>query len=95
MVRRVEALYSGQVQGVGFRWCSYEKFTELGLTGRAENGFDGTVEIDVSGEDFALEKFVEWAHTGPSGARVSKVEVSEISDVSAIKQDDNDKNEQD
>ena len=70
-MKHLKLKISGQVQGVGFRWCSYEKFTELGLTGKAENSRDGGVEIDASGEDFALEKFVEWAGVGPSGARVT------------------------
>ena len=68
----------GRVQGIGFRWCAYEQFADLGLSGKAENGRDGTVEITVAGEDFQLEKFIEWCHKGPSGARVSKVEVAEI-----------------
>lgn len=72
----------GRVQGVGFRWCSYEKFTELDLSGKAENHPDGTVEIDVRGEDINLEKFLEWVRAGgPSGARVTNVEVSEINDL--------------
>lgn len=75
MQKHIKLKIYGQVQGVGFRWCSYEKFTELGLIGKAENSKDGTVEIDVQGEDYALEKFVEWARVGPSGARVSKLEV--------------------
>ena len=87
MQKHIKLKILGQVQGIGFRWCAYEKFTELNLAGKAENARDGSVEIDVSGEDFNLDKFVEWAHTGPEGARVSNVDVSEIRDASVATED--------
>ncbi len=74
---------SGRVQGVGFRWCSYEQFDELGLKGKAENGRDGSVEVTVTGEEPALQKFVEWCHAGPKGARVNRVDVTEVKPVAA------------
>ena len=63
---------------MGFRWCSYEQFDELGLKGKAENGRDGSVEVTVTGEEPALQKFVEWCHMGPKGARVNRVDVAEV-----------------
>lgn len=77
MQKHLKVKIIGQVQGVGFRWCSYEKFVELGLTGKVENAKDGSVEVDAEGEDFAIEKFVDWAHKGPAGAKVAKVEIVE------------------
>jgi acylphosphatase len=78
MIKHLKITIYGWVQGIGFRWSSYEKFVDLGLTGKAENGEDGTVEITVQGEDFALQKLIEWCHKGPMGAKVTRVEVSEI-----------------
>ncbi|MEK7618414.1 MAG: acylphosphatase [Patescibacteria group bacterium] len=95
MTKHIKLKITGQVQGVGFRWSSYEKFVELGLTGKAENGKDGSVEVDVSGEDFNLEKFVEWARVGSQGARVGGIEVNEIEEKPSVGENsDNDKNEQ-
>jgi acylphosphatase len=82
MIKHLKLKISGKVQGIGFRWCAYEKFTELNLEGKADNGLDGSVIIDVKGEDFNLENFVEWAKVGPQGARVSNVEVNEVNDAS-------------
>lgn len=81
MIKHIKLKISGQVHGVGFRWCAYEKFTELNLEGKADNGVDGSVIIDVKGEDFNLENFIEWAKVGPQGARVNGVEVNEINDA--------------
>ena len=94
MNKHLKLKIHGQVHGVGFRWCSYEKFVELGLTGKAENAKDGTVEIDVTGEDALLSQFVDWAKVGPSGAKVTNVEVSEVSDAPVAEQNnENDKSE--
>lgn len=85
----------GRVQGVGFRWSSYEQFVDLGLVGKAENGKDGTVEITVSGEDYQLDKFVEWCRKGPLGNRVTNVEISEmpIEENSNLKEEKKDEQE--
>lgn len=74
---------TGRVQGIGFRWCAYEQFVELGLAGKAENARDGSVEITATGEEAHLSKLVEWCHVGPNGARISHVEVSEASPLKA------------
>ncbi len=77
MIKNVHITIVGKVQGVGFRWSSYEKFVELGLVGKAENGEQGAVEIVVNGEEAALQQFIEWCKQGPVGARVTNVEVKE------------------
>ncbi len=66
-----------RVWGVGFRFESHLQMVDLGLTGKAENTKEG-VEIEVSGEDPALEKFVEWVKIGPEGAKVGNVEINEV-----------------
>lgn len=71
----------GKVQNVGFRWCSYEQFVDLNLKGTADNAGDGTVEITVTGEVEQLKQFLRWAHKGPEGAKVSKVEYKTIEEA--------------
>ncbi|MDR3642544.1 MAG: acylphosphatase [Candidatus Doudnabacteria bacterium] len=78
MAKHLNIKISGKVQGVGFRFCSYEKFVDLGLQGRAENTQDRGVLLDVEGPDPELERLIEWCKQGPSGAHVEKVEVTEI-----------------
>ena len=78
MTKTIQIKISGKVQGVGFRFESYQQFVDLSLTGKAENSADGGVEITATGEDENLEKLVAWAHNGPVGAHVTNVEAKEV-----------------
>ncbi len=80
MKKHIKLKIYGQVQGVGFRWCSYEKFVELGLVGKAENRADGSVEIFAEGEEEVLQNLINWAEKGPEGSKVEKVETEELAE---------------
>ncbi len=43
-------LYSGRVQGVGFRWSALQAMKGLGLTGYVRNLSDGRVELLIEGD---------------------------------------------
>jgi acylphosphatase len=49
--RRVVAVVSGHVQGVGYRWFVRELALAAGLSGSATNLPDGRVEVVVEGPD--------------------------------------------
>ncbi|MFT2010758.1 acylphosphatase [Pontibacter sp. 13R65] len=68
----------GKVHGVFFRASTKDKAQELGLTGFVQNEPDGTVYIEAEGAPEALKKLEEWAHQGPSRARVDKVTVQQL-----------------
>lgn len=53
-MRRVVALVSGRVQGVGFRWFVRGLAEAAGLTGRARNLSDGRVEVVLEGDGDAV-----------------------------------------
>ena len=53
-MRRVVALVSGHVQGVGYRWFVRGLATDAGLTGSARNLADGRVEVVLEGPDDAV-----------------------------------------
>ena len=51
MTDRKHMVFSGQVQGVGFRYRAYIIAREIGLTGWVMNLDDGRVEMEVQGRD--------------------------------------------
>jgi acylphosphatase len=51
-------LYSGTVQGVGFRYTVHRFAVELGVTGWVRNRRDGRVEILAEGEKRLIEDFI-------------------------------------
>lgn len=71
-----ELVVSGVVQGVGFRHYTREQAELLGVHGTVRNLADGRVKIHVEGEDELIRKFIEWCHSGPPTATVSKLEYS-------------------
>ncbi|MDP9429858.1 MAG: acylphosphatase [Actinomycetota bacterium] len=54
MTRRVIALVSGSVQGVGYRWFVRGQAEAAGLAGSATNLPDGRVEVVLEGPDAAV-----------------------------------------
>ncbi len=68
----------GRVQGVGFRYYTNKKASELGIRGFVKNRPDGSVYIEAEGEAELLELFVLWCNSGPSWARVSRIEQQKV-----------------
>ena len=73
--RRVHALVTGHVQGVGFRATTHQAALRLALAGWVRNLQDGRVEVVAEGEQASLEAFVAFLHQGPRSARVINVSV--------------------
>lgn len=72
---RLEAIVSGFVQGVNFRFYTIREAVPLGLDGYVRNLRDGTVEVVAEGERRDLEKLLAFLRRGPSHARVEAVDV--------------------
>jgi acylphosphatase len=70
---RVQAIASGIVQGVSYRWFVVERAKELDIRGWVKNLPDGRVEAELEGRKDAVEKLIEAMKKGPSAAHVSGV----------------------
>ena len=55
---RKHIIFYGRVQGVGFRYYSVYKSRPLGLTGWVRNLYDGTVEMEVQGEQQVIDQLI-------------------------------------
>lgn len=76
-MKRVQAVVSGRVQGVGFREFVRHEAATRGITGYVRNSDDGRdVEVTAEGEDAAIDELVLRLHDGPRFARVEHVAVT-------------------
>ena len=72
--RRAHLRVYGRVQGVYFRVSTREQALALGLCGWVRNRRDGTVEIVAEGSLAAVDALCAWAESGPTHARVDRME---------------------
>ena len=72
---RAQVTIHGLVQGVWFRASTKDEADRLGVNGWVRNLPDGSVEAVFEGNKKKVEEMIGWCHRGPSGARVSKVEI--------------------
>ncbi len=68
---------TGKVQGVYFRASAKQKAMNLGINGFVKNEPDGSVYLEVEGEDKAIDRMVNWCKKGPGLARVADVAVEQ------------------
>ncbi len=75
--RRLHALISGYVHGVGFRVFVLRRAQMLGLTGRVRNLYFPArqVEVIAEGPEEALQQLLAALQRGPAAAEVTRVEV--------------------
>lgn len=77
-VKRYKAILTGRVQGVGLRFFTMENASKLGLTGWVKNMADGTVHLEVQGEDSVITKFVSIIKKGNFIINVETFDAEEI-----------------
>lgn len=71
---RWRARIVGRVQGVGFRWWTFDQARALGLRGTVRNCSDGSVEVDAEGSMGAIEELRRLLAIGPPAARVDRID---------------------
>jgi len=72
---RAHVFVSGRVQGVFFRSETRDEARKHGVTGWVRNTPDGKVEAIFEGEERDVRTLIEFCERGPSGARVTSVDV--------------------
>jgi len=77
-VKRFRLIVRGVVQGVGYRYFAMGSARRLGLEGFVRNLPDGTVEVDVQGEEGMLKEFIDELKVGPRASNVTGIDIEEL-----------------
>ena len=77
-MKNLEIVVSGRVQGVCYRAFVLHRANELNIKGYAKNLVNGNVKVIASGEDNAMNIFINMLKGGPPMARVDNIRTSEI-----------------
>jgi acylphosphatase len=72
---RKHVFVSGQVQGVFFRDSTREMAVDNKVAGWVRNLGDGRVEAVFEGPAAAVDRLIQWCHSGPPRAKVHGVMV--------------------
>ena len=72
---RAHVFVSGRVQGVFFRVETRCEALKRNVVGWVRNTSDGRVEAVFEGKKADVEQLVDFCGRGPSGARVTKIDV--------------------
>ena len=67
---RKHIIFYGRVQGVGFRYYAVQKANQLGLTGWVKNLYDGSVEMEVEGEEPLIDELIIFLQNRTSGLKI-------------------------
>lgn len=71
----------GRVQGVGFRYFVQSTASTYNITGLVKNCDDGTVRIEVQGEDKVINEFLSKIRKGNRFVSVEEMAIKKISIV--------------
>lgn len=80
MVRKY-ILVSGRVQGVGFRYHAMNLAMDYRLTGWVRNLNNGAVEMEVQGEEAAVDQFIQNLDAGTRWIRIDHRSVADIQEI--------------
>jgi acylphosphatase len=72
MIKKRFRIY-GHVQGVGFRYFTWQYALKIGVTGFVRNLADGSVEVVAVGSESQIDTLNAWLQHGPRTAIVDNV----------------------
>jgi len=77
MIKSFRVKITGKVQNVGFRYFAVKEAQNEGVRGFVRNEPDGSVYVEVEGEEEAVNRFLMSMNQGPSWGRVDRFTVTE------------------
>ena len=68
-------IIKGKVQGVSYRQHTKNKAQDLKIKGFIKNMIDGSVYMEIEGDEKNIQELVDWCHIGSPLSRVVSVEL--------------------
>ena len=81
MIRK-HIIFYGSVQGVGFRWRARNAASLYGCTGWCRNEWDGSVTMEIQGEEQAIDQVILAIESG----RYVHIENMDVRTIPAIEE---------
>lgn len=75
---RKRVIFSGYVQGVGFRYFAKMHAQRFNVTGSVENLYDGSVLMEVEGKDYVVDAYLKTLKKGNHYIDVERMDVENI-----------------
>ena len=75
MVINATISVSGRVQGVGYRNYVHMAANVLGIKGWVRNELDGTVTVEMEGQQAVVDEMIENCYHGSTLSRVDKIDI--------------------
>ena len=70
--------FTGEVQGVGFRYYARAAAQHLGLTGWVANNWDGSVTLEAQGTRAALDELIPTIERANRWAGIENIEIATL-----------------
>lgn len=75
MVKKASITVFGEVQQVGFRWFVNLYAQKLNMKGFVKNNLNGTVYLEVEGEEENIKMLIDKIKIGPPTSVVDKLDI--------------------
>lgn len=77
-MKRYYVIFTGRVQGVGFRWTLLNIVNHYGYTGWVRNMYNGNVEAEIQGRDISIPELVRAIEKNSHWIRIDDYSCREI-----------------
>ena len=77
-MNRIEVIFSGRVQGVGFRYFVQINAINYNLTGWVKNLYNGNVLLEVQGNNDTINKFLNIIKKGNGFSKIIDMSVTSL-----------------
>ncbi|MEM7697152.1 MAG: acylphosphatase [Verrucomicrobiota bacterium] len=78
-------LFTGRVQGVGFRYATKQLAKGFDVVGWVKNLDDGRVELQLMGDEEEIDDFISDLHDSPLGHHIQEQEQRSVPPLSEAK----------